>query len=89
MRFQSVCNSKRHAKFRDVQRGQIFFFCGFTYMRTEEVEGGMDEYIRVNAVQLDGVDIGELVYIENEEDVSILTETVVINYNEDNVKSWI
>ena len=86
MKFQSVCNSKRHAKFYDARMGDIFFARGFVYMKTSHFE---DDNDIVNAVQLDGLDKGELVFFEEDEDVSILTSEITINYEEENVKSWI
>ena len=86
MKFQSVCKSKRHTKFYDARVGDIFFAHNFVYMKTSHFE---DDNDIVNAVQLDGLGKGALVFFEEDEDVSILTTEVIINYEEEDVKSWV
>ena len=86
MKFQSICKSKRHAKFYDARIGDIFFAHNFAYMKTSHFE---DDNDIVNAVQLDGLNKGELVFFEEDEDVSILTTEIIINYEEEDVKSWV
>lgn len=86
MKFQQISNSKRHAKFYDVSAGEIFFAKGFSYMRTSRFEGDDDV---VNAVQLDGIEKGELTFFEENEDIDILNSEVVINYETDEILSWI
>jgi hypothetical protein len=86
MKFQQISKSKRHAKFYDTHIGDIFFAHGFTHMKTSHFE---DDNDIVNAVQLDGLSKGELVFFEEDEDVSILTTEIIINYEEEDIKSWV
>ena len=86
MKFQSVSRSKRHTKFYDACIGDVFFAHGFVYMKTSPFE---DESDIVNAVQLDGSSKGGLTYFEEDEDVSILTTEIVVNYEENDIKSWV
>jgi len=82
MKFQQISRSKRHAKFYDACTGEIFFAKGFTYMKTDDND-------MVNAVQLDGIERGELTFFEEGEDIDILKSEVVINYEANEVLSWI
>ena len=86
MKFQSVSQSKRHAKFYDVRIGEIFFVRGFAYMKTSHYE---DDDNVINAVRLDGFDKGALTFFDEEDDVDILKSEVVINYKVDEVLSWV
>lgn len=86
MKFQSISKSKRHTKFYDVRMGEIFFAKGFSYMKTSPFE---DDNDIVNAVQLDGIGKGELTFFEEDDDVNILKNEVVINYEADDVLSWV
>ena len=86
MKFQQISKSKRHTKFYDTHTGDIFFAHGFTYMKTSHFEDDNDV---VNAVQLDSLSKGELVFFEEDEDVDILKSEVVINYEANDVMSWV
>jgi hypothetical protein len=86
MKFQPISRSKRHTKFEDARVGEIFFAMGFSYMKTSRFEDDNDV---VNAVQLDGIEKGELAFFEEDEDIDILKSEVVINYEVDEVVSWI
>jgi hypothetical protein len=86
MKFQQISRSKRHAKFHDACIGEIFFARGFSYMKTSYFEDDNDV---VNAVQLDGMEKGELMFFEEDEDIDILKNEVVINYETDEVLSWV
>lgn len=86
MKFQSISKSKRHAKFYDVHLGDVFFTHGFAYIKTSRFE---DDNDIVNAVQLDGLGKGDLVFFEEDDEVSILTTEIIINYEEEDVKSWV
>jgi hypothetical protein len=86
MKFQQISKSKRHTKFYDACAGEIFFARGFSYMKASCFEDDNDV---VNAVQLDGIEKGELVFFEEDEDIDILKREVVINYEANEVLSWI
>ena len=86
MKFQQISKSKRHTKFDDARIGEIFFSRGFCYMKTSPFE---DDNDIVNAVQLNGIEQGELTFFEEDEDVDIFKNEIVINYEADDVLSWI
>lgn len=87
MKFTEIGKSKRHAKFSDVKQGQIFFMFGNVYIATEEVVSNCED-INVNAVCLSGVDIGMTMWVEDDENVAILTIEPEIIYTADNVVAW-
>lgn len=86
MKFQQISKSKRHTKFYDVCVGEIFFADGFSFMRTSDF--GKDNNW-VNAVQLDGTCKGDLIFFEDETDVDIFKSEVIINYEANEILSWI
>ena len=88
MKFTEIGKSKRHAKFSDVKQGQIFFMFCNVYVATEEVVSDCED-INVNAVCLSGRDVGMTVWVEDDEDVTILAIEPEIIYTADDVVTWI
>jgi hypothetical protein len=88
MKFTEIGKSKRHVKFSDVKQGQIFFLFGNAYIATEEVESNCED-INVNAVCLSGGDVGMTMWVEEDEDVTILAIEPELIYTADDVITWI
>lgn len=88
MKFTEIGKSKRHAKFSDVKQGQIFFMLGNVYIATEEVVSNCED-ININAVCLSGGNVGMTMWIEDDEDVAILSIEPEIIYTTDDVVAWI
>jgi hypothetical protein len=88
MKFTETSKSKRHAKFSDVKRGQIFFLFGDVYIATEEVTSNYED-VNVNAVCLSGEEVGLTTWVEENEDVRILDIEPEFVYTADDIIVWI